>query len=59
MNEFDVSDKDFNIHVLNDLPKEYDVILDLIENLLTLSGINTLTTEVIKEKLNDRYKKIK
>ena len=38
MNEFkqkgNVSDEDFMIHVLNNLPKEYDVILNGLENYL-------------------------
>ena len=29
-----VSDEDFMIHVLNNLPKEYNVILDGLENCL-------------------------
>ena len=53
-----VSDEDFMMHVLNNLPKEYDVILDGLENHLTISGDNALTGDSILEKLNHRYKKI-
>ena len=63
MNEFglkgSISDKDFIIHFLNDLPKKYDVILDGLENCLTSSGDDALMIQVIREKLNNRYKKIR
>ena len=47
------------IHVLNNFPKEYDVILDGHENCLTATGDNALTIDSIREKLNHRYEKIK
>ena len=47
------------IHVLNDLPKEYDVVLDGQENCLTANGNDALTIEVICKKLNYKYEKIK
>ena len=47
------------IHVLNDLPKDFNVILDDLENCLTLSSVGALMIEVIREKLNHRCKKIK
>jgi len=55
-----MSDKDFMVKVLNNLPSEYDVILDGLENRLTLdqSDPNTLTIENIREKLNNRYERI-
>ena len=40
-----VSDEDFKIHSLNNLPKEYDVILDGLENHLTATGENALTID--------------
>ena len=47
MNEFgqkrNVSDEDFMIHILNNLPKEDDVILDGLENHLTTPGDDALT----------------
>ena len=46
-------------HVLNNLPEEYDVILDGLESCLTATGENALTINSIREKLNHRYEKIK
>ena len=61
MNEFgqkcNVSDEDFVIHILNHLPKEYDVILDGLENRLTVTGDDALTIDSIREKFNHRYEK--
>ena len=51
--------EDFMIHVLNNLPEEYDVILDGLENHLMATGENALTVDSIHEKLNHRYEKIK
>ena len=63
MNEFshkgNVSDEDFMIHVLNNLPKEYDVILNGLENCLMATGDDALTIDLICKKLNCKYKKIK
>ena len=63
MNKFsqkvNVSDEDFMIHVLNNWPKKYDVILDGLENCLTATGIDVLTIDSICKKLNYRYKKNK
>ena len=51
MNEFSqkgsVSDEDFMIHILNNLPKEYNVILDGLENRLTAIRENALTIDSI------------
>ena len=62
MNEFkqkgNVSDEDFMIHVLNNLPEEYDVILDGLENHLTATRDDALTIDSIRKKFNHRYKKI-
>ena len=49
-----ITDNDFMIYVLNNLPEAYDVILDELKNFLTLSGDDELTIEVIGEKLNHR-----
>ena len=60
MNKFElkgnISSEDFMIHVLNNLPKEYDVILDGLENCCTLNDDDAMTIDVIQEKLNHRYK---
>ena len=50
--------KEIMIHILNDVLKEYDVIVDGHECFLTMSGDGALTIEVIREKLNHRYEKI-
>ena len=47
------------IHILNNLPKEYDVIFDGLENRLTSDGDDTLIIEVMREKMSNRYEKIK
>ena len=61
MNEFgikgNIANKDFMIHILNNLPKEYDVILDGLENHLMVSGENVLTINVIHKKINHQYEK--
>ena len=54
-----VSDEDFMIHILYNLPQEYNVILDGLENHLTATGENALTIDSICKKLNYRYEKIK
>ena len=38
------------------MPKEYDAILDGLKNCFTSSGDDALTIEVIREKLNNRFK---
>ena len=47
------------IHVLNNLPKECDVILNGLENCPMATGNNALTIDFIREKLNHRAKKLK
>ena len=42
-----VSDEDFMIHVLNNLPEEYDVVLDGLENHLMATGDDALTIKAI------------
>ena len=54
-----IMDKDFMIHILNNFPKEYDVILDGLESCLTAIGDDALTIEVICKKINHWYEKIK
>ena len=54
-----VSDKDFMIHILNNLLEEYDVIFNGLENHLIATGENALTIDSIHEKPNHRYEKIK
>ena len=54
-----ISDEGFIIHVLNNLPKEYDVILDEFENCLMATGENALIIDSIHAKLIHRYEKFK
>ena len=62
MNKFNlkgsITDENFMIHVLSNLPEDYDVF-DGLENHFTVMGKNALTINVIHEKLNHWYKKIK
>ena len=46
-------------HVFNNLHKEYDVITNGLENYLTFNIDDTLTIEVIRKKINHRYKKLR
>ena len=56
MSEFGIKgsipDKDFMIHVLNNLPEEYDATFDGFMNCLTLTGPDALMIEVIHDTLN-------
>ena len=47
------------IHVLNNLPKDYDVILNGLNNCLTATGDDVFTINVIPKKMNHQYEKIK
>ena len=42
-----ISEKDFILHILNNLQKGYDSILDSLENPLDETGNNALTFEII------------
>ena len=53
-----ISNKDFVIHMLKNL-LECHIILDELENHLTLSGTHALNIEVIHEKLNHQYEKLR
>ena len=53
-NKGNVSDKDFMIHVMNNLLKEYDIILDGLEKHYIMTGDNALTIDSIHKKLNHR-----
>ena len=47
------------IHILNNSPKEYDIILNELKNCFMVSREGVLTMDIISEKLNHWYKKIK
>lgn len=55
-----MADIDFMIHILNNLPEEYDVVLDGMESRLMLDDSNPskLTIEDIRDKLNNRFERI-
>ena len=55
-----MSDQDFMIHVLNNLPVEYDVVLDGMESRLLLANSDPkkLTIEDIRAKLNNQFDRI-
>ena len=55
-----MTDQDFMIHVLNNLPVEYDVVLDGMESRLMLpdEDANKLTIEDIRAKLNNRFERM-
>jgi len=54
-----ISEKELMVHIINNLPKEYDVVLDGLENRLDATGATALTLEEIREKLCHRYERIK
>ena len=62
MNKFgqkgNIANDDFMIHILNNLPKDYNVILDGLENHLMVIRDDVLTINVICKKLSHWYKKI-
>ena len=56
-----MSDLDFLIHVLNNLPEEYDVVLDGMESRLMLKDTDPklLTIEDMRSRLNNRFERVK
>ena len=56
-----MSDLDFLIHVLNNLPDKYDVVLDGMEERLMLedSDPKKLTIGDMRDKLNNRFERLK
>lgn len=53
-----ISEKDFMVHVINNLPKDYDVIYDGLEAKLSQTGDEALTIEKMRDKINDRFERI-
>ncbi len=53
-----MSDMEFMIHELNNLPEEYDVVLDSLETHLVSTGEDRLTLESLREDLNSRFERI-
>ena len=54
-----ITDENFIISVLNNLPKNYDVILNGLDNCLVATRDNALTFNLICKKMNYWYKKLK
>lgn len=54
-----ISEKDLKLHILNNLPPEYDCVLDDMENRLDATGDDELTLEHIRDKLSGRFQRIK
>ena len=53
-----ITENDFMIHVLNNMPKDYDVILDRLENHLTATGDDEMTID-FSQKIESTVQKIK
>ncbi len=53
-----LSDREYMIHELNNLPEEYDVDLDSFENCIASTREDGLTLEALREKLNSRFERI-
>lgn len=49
----DISDDDFILHVISNLPEEYDNVIERLED-----DIDTLDIEELRDKLNVKYEKI-
>ena len=55
-----ISERELMVKILNNLPSEYDVVLDGLETRLNnASGTDGLTLEDVREKLSTRYERIK
>ena len=53
-----IKERDLIVKVLNNLPPEYDVILDGLETQLKKTGDEALTLEEVREKLSTRFERI-
>ncbi len=53
-----MSDTEFMVCVLNNLPEEYDVVVDRLETRLVSTGEDRLTIEALRERLNSRFERI-
>ena len=48
-----MSDDDFMLHILGNLPKEYEAVLIDLENILMADSSEKFTIELMCQKLND------
>ena len=53
-----MSDMEFIIHMLNNLPEEYNVVLDRLDSHLVSINEDKLTLEALWEELNSRFEQI-
>ena len=53
-----ISEKDFMVHVINNLPEAYDVIYDGLESKLSQTGDEALTIEKMRDKINERFDRV-
>lgn len=53
-----ISEKDFMVHVINNLPRAYDVIYDGLESKLSQTGDEALTIEKMRDKINERFDRV-
>jgi len=53
-----VTDEDLMIHILNNLPKDYDAIVEQLEDDLAASGPNKLTLERVRDKLRIKFQRL-
>ena len=53
-----ISEKDLMVHILNNLPMEYDSVSDSLETQLDKTGSEKLTLELIREKLARQHERI-
>ena len=54
-----ISDQDVLLHTLNNLQKDYDVVLNGLESQLDETGDKALTLEMVRDKLSEQYAWIK
>ncbi len=53
-----MTDMEFMIHVLNNPPEEYDVVLDSLETRLVSTGEDKFSLESLSEMLSSRFERI-
>ena len=54
-----ITDEDFMIYALNNLPEDYNMIFDQLENCLTATGDDGSTMDMICKRLNHWYENLK
>ena len=50
----DIADEDFILHIVSNLPEEYDILVEMLED-----ELDTLNIEHLCDKLSAKYEKIK